>query len=435
MKKSGLLLPNNIDYERAILSLLLYPATTGDDRGEVFDSLHEDDFYQARNKLVFTACRQLYERKAPIDQITITEVVEEKVEWAGAFISEIADVLPATNIQHYTAKLRNCTTARKALTLSTKFIEDLKEPRADENVNELLDAHQRDILQLSSMGIVHRFKELRELSSEAYSRYRELSAGHALPTLPLGYHMLDQMIHLRGSKLVIIAARPSVGKTAFAGNIIRNLAIEGYKSALFEMEMDKEDIIDRWVSSETGINLVKLTRGCNIKAEEWPKILKASETISGWPVLIDDDGGLEIGELRRRIRLAKKEGCEIVFIDQLSQIRGPVGSEYERNTGIVQELSKLKKELHLPIVLLCQVNRKIEDSANKTPKLSMLKTTGALEEEADIVLLLDRPFTYTKSLEDKNKAIVDVAKQRGGPTGAIELEWEGSTVTFRDKGI
>lgn len=429
----GLLLPNNINYERAILSLLIYPSTTRDERGEVFDSLSEDDFYQERHRFIFKACKRLYEQKAPVDLVSATEAVEHKIEGAGSFISEIVDTLPASDISHYVSKLRNCTTARKALILSSKFIEELRISMVDGNVNELLDAHQRDILQLNSTGTIHRFTDIQKLSVDAYSRYRDLSAGHALQAIPTGYYGLDRLIHLRGSKLVIIAARPSVGKTAFAGNIIRNLAVEGYKCALFEMEMDKEDIIDRWISAETEINLVKLSHGSSIRAEEWPKILKASEAISKWPVLIDDQGGLKSSDLRRRIRLAKKEGCEIVFIDQLSQIRGDGVSEYERNTGITQELSKLKKELHIPIVLLCQVNRKVEDSQSKKPRLSMLKTTGALEEEADIVLLLDRPFTYTGKSEDKDKAIVDVAKQRGGPTGSIELEWIGRTVTFKNK--
>jgi replicative DNA helicase len=432
--KKVTLLPNNPDYERAILSLLIGPTSSRDDHAEIFDSLSEEDFYNERHKKIFVTCRQLHELKAPIDAVTVTEALENKIDgmW-GSFISQIIEVLPASDIQFFSGKLRTYSTTRKALDLSSKFIDMIKAPGAFDNLNELLDAHQRDILQLGIMRNVHGFERAYNLAVDTLQRYRDLSLGHTLPALPTGYEKLDRLIHLRGSKLVIIAARPSVGKTAFAGNLIRNLAAEEHKTALFELEMDGEEILDRWISMETGINLVKISHGRLAKPEEWTRILQANENISKWPVLIDDEGGLQISELKRRIRIAKKEGCEIVFIDQLSQIRGPGSTEYERNTWIVQELSKLKKELHIPIVLLCQINRKIEESSNKKPRLTMLKTTGALEEEADIALLLDRPYTYTGKPEDRARAIIDVAKQRGGPTGSIEIEWDGSTVTFREK--
>ncbi len=427
-------LPHNTRYEAAILSLLLDPTASIADKGEVFDSLQANDFYDLRHQEIFRACSHLYSSKQPIDIVTATQAVEEKFPNPGTFISSIADELSAISIDHYTGVVRNYATVRSAIQLLTKYNNELRSLKGD-SVNEIvsvLDEIQGEILQIDNRGKGN-FYEPRTLMSDATQEYQALNKGTKDIWIRTGFKLLDDVISVRGSRLIVVAARPGVGKSAFVISTMRNMMHAGHKVALFELEMDRLDVTNRWVSQEGNIDMLQLTYGSGPGLAAWEKIMRSGGTISEWPALVDDKGGLTVHELKRRIRMARKKGAQCIFIDQLSQIRGEGKAEYERNTGILQELSKLKKQIRTPIFLLAQINRRSEEKGSGGPALHMLKSTGALEEEADIVLLIDRPYIRSRRPEDKGKAIVDIAKNRNGATGKIELEWIGSRAMFKNK--
>lgn len=428
-------LPHNTRYEAAILSLLLDPAASIIDKGEIFDSLQAEDFYDLRHQEIFRACSHLYSSKQPIDIVTATQAVDGKFPTPGSFISNIADELSSIDVEHYTGVVRNYATARSAIQLLAKYHDELRSLKGD-SVNEIasvLDEIQGEVLQIDARGKMN-FYEPKTLVSDAIQEYKALNKGTKDIWIQTGFKLLDDVVSVRGSKLIVVAARPGVGKSAFVISSMRNMMHAGHKVALFELEMDRSDVITRWVSQEGDVDMLQLTYGSGPGLAAWEKIMRAGETIFEWPALVDDEGGLTIHELKRRIRMARKKGAQCIFIDQLSQIRGEGKAEYERNTGILQELSKLKKQIGIPIFLLAQINRKSEEKGNGGPALHTLKSTGALEEEADIVLLIDRPYTRSRSPEDKGKAIVDIAKNRNGATGKIELEWVDSRAMFRNKG-
>jgi replicative DNA helicase len=407
--------------------MLLDSTVSLSDRAEVFDFLKSSDFYDIRHQEIYKACHELHEARSPIDLVTVTEAVEGKFPNPGTFISSVADEIPATSIEHYTGVIRNHSTTRTAIQILTKRLEEMRALKGESvsMITELLDEIQNEIVQMGTLGN-DKFYEPSSLISDAIQEYKALNAGTQDAWIPTGFNFLDDVISVRGSKLIIVAARPGVGKSAFAISAMRNMMRSGHKVALFELEMDRADVVNRWVAQEGNIKMIHLTYGTGPGPETWKGILRAGETIDKWPALVDDEGGLSIHELKRRIRIAKKKGAQVVFIDQLSQIRGEGKTEYERNTCIIQELSKLKKQIRIPIFLLAQINRRSEEKGNAGPALHLLKSTGALEEEADIVLLIDRPYVRNRNPADEDKAIIEIAKNRNGATGKIELKWIGS---------
>ncbi|HPV30732.1 MAG TPA: DnaB-like helicase C-terminal domain-containing protein [Deltaproteobacteria bacterium] len=428
------MMPNSFEYERAILSLLVDPTQQQIDKGEVFDALVDTDFYDVRNREMFKACRDLYLRKLPVDIISVPDVIGSAIPMPASYVSEVADVLPATDVAHYCDTLRDYSKARTAIAVMEKRLSQLRNIGGGriQDTSELLDDLQREILLIDSRGR-SKFHELSTLVSDAISRYREMNRGEATQQVYTGYNLIDEIVSFRGARLVIIAARPSVGKTAFALNIARNMVRDGNPVAFFELEMGRDDITDRLMAIEGDINLLQLVYGAGPSPDSWRGILQAGQNVYGWPMMIDDEGGLHVSELKRRIRHAAKCGAKAIFVDQLSQIKGPGRGLYEQNTMIVQELSRAKKEVNIPIFLLCQISRKQEDGGNKAPAMYMLKNTGSIEEEADIVMLIDRPYVYTRDESDKYVARIDVAKNRHGAPGLVELQWVPSRAAFKNK--
>lgn len=424
--------PHSMEYEKAIISLLLDQTKTVTEKGEVFDSITEADFHHERHQIIFAACQKLHREKKPIDTVTATEETDGKFEYNGSYISEISDCLPASSIEHFSEVLQNYSKMREASRLLQKYMKVLHSIPRPQDVAGVLDDIQKDFLGVDARGRAN-FHTAAILMSDNLDQYRKMNKGDDHTTITTGLNELDDIISLKGPKLVIIAARPSVGKSAMAGCILRHMGLNEEPGAIFEMEMGREDLMNRWISQMTGIPLTRLTFGTGPGPGDWQPIMQAGEKIHKWPVLVDDEGGLTIAELRRRARVAFKKGAKAIFIDQLSQMRGPGKTEYEKNTNILQELSRLKKELSIPVFLLCQIGRKQFENKDNRPRLHHLKTTGAIEEEADIVLLMDRPYLYTDKEADKHKAIIDVAKQRGGPIGAVEVEWRGATTDFRNR--
>jgi len=304
------------------------------------------------------------------------------------------------------------------------------------DIKETLDEVQKSILEVQMFQHKNTYVSMADITYQSIERYERLQEGNGDKAVKTGFPTIDLLTGggFRGSKLIIIAGRPRMGKTSLLTTMSRNMALKGYKVGIFSIEMDKEDLDDRYMASETGINTLKLSSGKNLTSEDWRLITEAASTKTTWPIYIDDSGGLTVMELKRRARLMSKSGIQIIFIDQLSKIKSGIkGTEYEQKSYIVNELAELKKELRMPVVLLAQINRKLEDRTIKKPTLGDLKSTGSIEEDSDIVIFIHRNYEYSKKEEEKYEGVIEIAKQRSGPTRSIPVNWTPKLTLFTEK--
>jgi len=426
--------PHNLDYEKSILSGCLLFA---EEKETALELLGYEDFYPKSHKTIFRAVKYLTRKKETVDILTVKACIEahgnlDEIGGASYLAEMIYEPIPS-NTEHYCIKVKSMSSARKLIEICNTISNGCFEPGGD--YGAILDKAQADVLSVD-FGGKDNFITLEDLSVESMDRYEAVRDGTSAPGMRTGYHELDAVTGggIKGSKFIVIASRPRIGKTAFMLCLARNMSRHGHKVGIFSIEMDKEELDDRLMSMETGFNTLKFTARGGLKARsDWDIVIDASIKKSEWPVWVDDTGGLSIQELKRRSRQLKKMGVEIIFIDQLSKIAGGRGrSEYEKKTDVVNQISELKKELRIPVVLLAQVNRKLEDRSNKAPALGDLKSTGSLEEDADIILLGHRPYEYDKEKEDPNLAYWEVAKNRGGPERKIQMRWEPKKTMFQD---
>lgn len=421
--------PQNIEIERSVLSgCLQYP----DFLEDAVDSILPEHFYKTPHQKLFSTIIQQYRQKNPVDSASLfTALKENKLlgEVGGAtYLAQLLDIPIPSNMEYACEKLREVATLRKTIEICNKTIIACFD---NQNPKEVIDTIQKEILSVDDFS-VDNFITMKELTPQSIDRYENADKGNGDYKLKTGFYEFDTLIGgLSGSKLIIIAGRPRMGKTAIMLNMAQYMAQRGDMVGIFEIEMDKEDLDDRLMSNLTGINTIKLQSGKYLGATDWQKITEAAGKKYDLPIIIDDTGGLKIQELKRRSRKMKKMGCKIIFIDQLSKIIGNrKKSKFEEVSEIVEEISHLKKELRMPIVLLAQINRQAITRTGKRPMLEDLKNTGQLEEDADIVVLLHRPFVYTKDPNDEGHALFDVAKAKGAPEREINLYWDGKTTSF-----
>jgi len=422
--------PQNIEAEESLLCSCLL-----EDPSEVLDILVPEDFYKMAHNRIFRAISNLKKAKQPIDLTTVyTElnVMDCLQECGGSpYIARLLDIPQASNMVHYAKMIKSASVGRKIIEKANEITNSIYETTiTNGNIVDLLDKAQSEMMNIAFDMGNDSLVSFPDLCVSRVAQYEELSKGKMIG-LKTGFYSLDLLTGgLFGSKLIIIAARPRVGKTALMLNIAKNIASDGHKVGIFSIEMDKEALLDRQIASLSGINSIRLATG-KLGNADWESINEAAGKIYQYPIYVDDTGGLTIQEIKRRSRKMVKKGIEIIFIDQLSKIRGGQGkSEYEQRSFIVNELATLKKELRMPIVLLAQINRKADDASDKRPTLSALKSTGSLEEDADMVLLGNRPFLYTKDPKDEGKATWEIAKHRDGATRTIDMMFDDKTTTF-----
>jgi len=423
--------PQNIEAEQSLLCACLL-----EDPSEVLDILIPEDFYKKAHGNIFRAIINLKRTKQPIDapflftELRLMDCLEES--GGPAYISALLDIPRATNLVYYAKLIKAAAVGRLIIEKANNIINSTYETTVtNENIVEILDKAQADILGINFNLGTDNLTSFPDLCVMRILQYEELSTGKTCG-IKTGFPSLDFLTGgFWGSKLIIISARPRTGKTAIMLNMSKNMASNGHRVGIFSVEMDKEELIDRQISAETDINSIRLSTGQNLSNEEWRKIHESAEKIYRYSIYVDDTGGLTIQELKRRARKMVKQGIEIIFIDQLSKIRGGQGkSEYEQRSFVVNELSTLKKELRIPICLLAQINRNADNRQGCKPTLSDLKSTGSLEEDADIILIGHRPFLFSKQPEDEGKATWELAKHRQGPTRNIEMRFDEKTVRF-----
>jgi replicative DNA helicase len=358
-----------------------------------------------------------------------------KLDEAGgpSYIAHLLDTPYPSAMPHFSKKLREYATRRQLIVTCHEISKSAYNTTDD--VSGVISAAQDKMLGIdASKAAADSICTMYDLTQQSIDRYQAAREDREIKAVPTGFPTLDRLTGggFRGSKLIIIAARPGIGKTALMLNMASNMAQRGHMVGIFSLEMDKEELDDRWMSAETGISSLRLISGMG--EGEWKRVVSVAENKSTWPILVDDTGNLPAHELKRRARKMVQMGAKIIFIDQLSRLKGyPNKNTWESNTQNVADVGAMKKELRLPIVLLAQVSRKAEETASKKPSLATLKMTGALEEDADLILLGHRDFAYTKDEAYERRAEWELAKHRQGPTWNIIMDWDAKRTRFTEE--
>ena len=431
------LLPQSVETEQSLLAACLLFPECADEAAEL---LNPDDFYRSAHRKIFESIARLKNRKAPVEIQTVFQDCKDAGTigeiGGGQYLSALIDEHPVTtSIRTHAGTIRTKAAARRMIAICHGTIKSIHNaPQAE--LSEIIDKTQSQILNLATETTPGKSWTAAEITTQAVERYEAMNERGRPKGIPTGFETIDLVTGgMCGSKLVIIAARPRIGKTALMLNMARNQATFGHQVGIFSIEMDKEALEDRLIALESGINSMRLSMGTGPSPADWPKIMAAAERISRWKLAIDDTGGISTSELKRRIRRMVKDGAEIIYIDQLSKIIGNRRkSKFEESTEIVEELGTLKKELRVPIVLLAQINRKLEDRGDKVPGLGDLKNTGQLEEEGDLIFFIHREWEYNRTKEElKDKGMISIAKHRMGPTRDIPVVWDARTTRFYER--
>jgi len=437
-------LPGSDHAEKAVLGAMLIDNRYID---LVFNEIHSDDFYRAANKTIAAAIYNVYESGKKADTLTVGEHLgKDELKFTGgyAYLNSLTDGIPENfEISDYVDIVRERSVLRKIINTSSEVIASGLEPKAD--VRSILSKLQEDIIKIAGSEIDDGFNSSEKIVPDTLKKIREIQKHGDSGGLKSGFYELDDMTGgFQGSDLIIIAARPSMGKTALGLNIASNIAIKGNKSVgFFSIEMSRLQIMLRMLATEAEVNMSALIRGkYNLNKQEWKKLELAAEALSKSKIFIDDSATLSILEMKTRARRLKREsGLDILFVDYL-QLMKVTGENLRRNDSRAQEvaiisasLKELAKELQIPVIAMAQLNRSPEQRGTRREgglkyQLSDLKESGAIEQDADVIMFLHRDEQNEKDTERKGIADLIIAKQRNGPTGKIELAFQDKYTKF-----
>ena len=431
--------PQSLEAEDAILSAILIDNSTLMD---VLEVLAPEDFYKTAHQKIFSAITELFTRNEPIDLVTLTNLLRERAQLeeigGAAYLANLVDTVPAAaNSEHYAHIIHDKASLRRLIERSNAIIHRCFEDQGD--VDEVLDFAETAIFEISENKVKPSFYPLGKLIEANIDTLEERQGNKALVTgVTTGFHKLDSMTSgLQDSDLIILAARPSMGKTALSLNIARNAAVDGnVPTAVFSLEMSKEQLSMRMLCAEARIDSTRLRSGF-FSREDWVKLTDAAGLLSEAPIYIDDSPDVTAMTIRAKARRLKMEkNLGLIFIDYIQLMRGRSGSERRdlEISEISRSLKGLAKELNLPVVGLSQLNRKLEERADKRPQLSDLRESGALEQDADVVAFIYRDEVYNKEENNPNrgKAELIIAKQRNGPVGTAPMTFLNAYTRFEN---
>ncbi|PIV21786.1 MAG: replicative DNA helicase [Deltaproteobacteria bacterium CG03_land_8_20_14_0_80_45_14] len=431
--------PQNIEAEQSILGGILIE---NEAVNRVMEILDADDFYRDAHRKIFNALINLSERDEPADLITLTNELRkiDQLDFIGgaSYLASLIDSVPtAANIEYYAKIVKEKAILRKLIQTSTDIITQSYEDRGD--VEGFLDEAERAIFEISEKRVKPSFYSIREIVKESFATIERLFKKKELVTgVPSGFKELDRMTAgFQPSDLIIIAGRPSMGKTAFCLNVAQYAAIENkIPVAIFSLEMSKEQLVIRMLCSEAHVEGTRLRTGF-LNESDWPKLTIAAGNLSEAPIYIDDTAALSVLELRAKARRLKSDhGLGMVILDYLQLMKGRarVESRQQEISEISRSLKALSKELNIPVIAVSQLSRKTEERTGNRPQLSDLRESGAIEQDADLILFLYRDEIYNRSEDNPNrgKAEVIIGKQRNGPIGKIDLAFLDKFTTFKD---
>jgi replicative DNA helicase len=407
---------------------------------QVSDYVKESDFYRPGNREIFKTILSLSKNHEPIDLVTVADHLKQlqKLDAVGGsgYLSSLVDnIHTAANLTAYAKIVKNKSLLRNLITTSTDIIE--KSYGEIEDVDSLVDQAEKSILEVARDRGHSELTPIDEVVKESFeaidARYRSNTTITGLPT---GFSKIDTITSgLQRSDLIIIAGRPSMGKTSFALNIAQNSAahLDSSSVIFFSLEMSKVQLATRMLCSQSEINAQTL-RGGLLKDEDWRRLSQAASIVSELPIYIDDTSAITVMEMRAKARRLKNDkGLDLVVVDYLQLMRGDGESREREISEISRSLKAMAKELDVPVVALSQLNRSLESRPDKRPQLSDLRESGAIEQDADVIMFVYRDEVYNKdNPENAGMAEILIRKQRNGPTGVAELKFFGEFTTFRD---
>lgn len=420
--------PQNLEAEQSILGSILLENSA---INSVLEFLAPGDFYSEAHRKIFQAAIDLSEKNEPVDLITLSSALKDK-NWldtvgGSAYLASLVDNIPsAANVVNYAKIVKEKSILRGLIGSATEIINSCYETGSD--VDQVLDRAEHRIFEISENKVRPSFYPIREIVKDSFRSIEDLFARKELITgVPTGFEKIDDLTTgLQKSDLIIIAGRPSMGKTAFVLNIAQHVSMEArIPVAIFSLEMSKEQLAFRLLASEAKVDSQRLRRGF-LGETDWPKLTTAAGRLSDAPLYIDDTPAITVLEMKaksRRLKADRQLGLIIVDYIQLMRAGNYRDSREQEISEISRSLKALAKELKVPVIALSQLNRKVEDRTNRRPQMADLRESGAIEQDADLIAFIYRDEVYNKSDDNPEKGIAEIiiGKQRNGPTGVVKL--------------
>lgn len=439
MNKSeeGRLQPQNIEAEKSILGAILI---SEDVLGDSAEKLKPADFYDERHRLIFDAILKLYEKHTPVDLLTLTDQLKKSKDLTkvggSAYIAELTNYVPTTAHADAYIDLVSQNAVRRRLIAAGAEITELSF-NDQSPVNEVLEKAEQKLFNVSSQNIKKDLILIEDILSDSFDRIEELHKNKGgLRGIPTGFTDLDKITAgLQPSDLIILAARPAMGKTTLVTNLAYNVATISKKAVLFfSLEMSKEQLVDRMLADASGIDAWKIRTG-NLNNEDFSKISEAMGTMAEAKLMIDDTPGLSVLEMRTKARRAARSNeIGLIVVDYLQLMQATTRSSDGNRVQEVSEISRglklLARELNAPVIALSQLSRSVENRRPQIPQLADLRESGSIEQDADIVMFIYREAYYEPETERKNITDLIIAKHRNGPTGRVELYFNPERLRF-----
>lgn len=431
--------PQNIEAEQSILGSILLDNQA---LNNVLEILSAKDFYNEAHRRIFAATIELSDRNEPCDLITLTNILKnnKQLDAVGgmAYLASLVDNVPsAANAAYYAKIVKEKAILRMLIGTATEILKNSYDTSAE--IDQVLDKAEHAIFEISENKIRPAFFPIKDIIKDSFKTIERLYERKTLITgVPTGFEKIDDLTSgLQKSELIIIAGRPSMGKTAFALNIASHAAVEmGLPVAIFSLEMAKEQLAMRMLASEAKVDSQRLRQG-RLGETDWPKLTIAAGRISDAPIFIDDTPAIMVLEMKAKARRLKAEsGLELIVLDYLQLMRGGGyrDSREQEISEISRSLKALAKELNVPVIALSQLNRKVEDRTNRRPQMADLRESGAIEQDADLIAFIYRDELYNKSEDNPEKGMAEIiiGKQRNGPIGTVKLAFLEKFTSFEN---
>lgn len=427
-------LPHNIEAEQWVLGSMLKDKTS---IAQAVEVLKSEDFYRDAHKILYSTMLELFQKDVPIDMVTLANELNstQKLEAVGGitYISEIyATAISTSNVSSYIKIVADKSMLRKLIRASNEIIEDSYNKQ--DNVEKVLDAAENKIFNIADKRNTADFEPMNVVLERGFLEIERLFNNKGQITgIPSGFPELDSKTSgFQKGDMVLVAARPSMGKTTFALNLAQYAALRAGKSvAIFSLEMSKEQLAYKLLCAEANVDMLKLRTG-DLDDKDWENIARASGPLAAAKIFIDDTAGVSVMEMRSKCRKLKLEhGIDMILVDYLQLMSGSnTESRQQEVSEISRSIKALAKEMQCPVIALSQLSRAPEQRADHRPMLSDLRESGSIEQDADVVMFLYRDEYYNKDTEEKNVAECIISKQRNGPTGTAKLAWLGQYSKF-----
>ena len=431
--------PQNLEAEQSILGGILLENSSINGAQEI---ISKDDFYSEAHRKIFATITELYDKNEPVDLITLSNALKDKsmLDSVGgtSYLASLVDNVPsAANVANYAKIVKEKAILRGLIGSATDIINSCYATGSD--VDEVLDKAEHSIFEISENKVRPSFYPIRDIVKDSFRAIEDLYTRKELITgVPTGFEKIDDLTSgLQKSDLIIIAGRPSMGKTSLALNIAQFASMENkIPVAIFSLEMSKEQLAFRLLASEAKVDSQRLRKGF-LGETDWPKLTTAAGRLSEAPLYIDDTPAITVLEMKAKSRRLKADaGLGLIVVDyiQLMRAGGYRDNREQEISEISRSLKALAKELKVPVIALSQLNRKVEDRPNRRPQMADLRESGAIEQDADVIAFIYRDEVYNRSEDNTEKGLAEIiiAKQRNGPTGIVKLAFLEKFTSFEN---